>query len=242
MVGSRPGAPALAAALAGTLSLSAAAVTAGLASALGVAVGAAAAALVRARRRPRRQGMAPGRAPRGRVLRASGRRLSREPGARGVLPGGGRVPRGRSASVVGRGAAVGRRRLGASAVPGPCDRRAARCRRPRVAGGRPRRGPRHRPGRHGGRPRRGRRGPGHDRGTGTDPRRDLEGRLPAAGGPRPRAGRRVSGTVPAASRAVRAVDLGAARRRRHRFRRRLPPAVPHLVARGDRDRRSRSGT
>lgn len=48
MVGSRPGAPALAAALGGTLSLSAAAVTAGLASALGVAVGAAAAALVRA--------------------------------------------------------------------------------------------------------------------------------------------------------------------------------------------------
>jgi hypothetical protein len=48
MVGSRPGAPALAAALAGTLSLSAAAVTAGLASALGVAVGVAAAALVRA--------------------------------------------------------------------------------------------------------------------------------------------------------------------------------------------------
>jgi hypothetical protein len=48
MVGSRPGAPALAAALAGTLSLSAAAATAGLASALGVAVGAAAAALVRA--------------------------------------------------------------------------------------------------------------------------------------------------------------------------------------------------
>jgi hypothetical protein len=48
MVGSRPGAPALAAALAGTLSLSAAAVTAGLASALGVAVGAAAASLVRA--------------------------------------------------------------------------------------------------------------------------------------------------------------------------------------------------
>jgi hypothetical protein len=47
MVGSRPGAPALAAALAGTLQLSAAAVTAGLASALGVAVGAAAAALVR---------------------------------------------------------------------------------------------------------------------------------------------------------------------------------------------------
>jgi len=48
MVGSRPGAPALAAALAGTLDLNAAAVTAGLASALGVAVGAAAAALVRA--------------------------------------------------------------------------------------------------------------------------------------------------------------------------------------------------
>jgi hypothetical protein len=48
MVGSRPGAPALAAALAGTLSLSAAAVTAGLASALGVAAGAAAAGLVRA--------------------------------------------------------------------------------------------------------------------------------------------------------------------------------------------------
>jgi hypothetical protein len=48
MVGSRPGAPALAAALAGTLSLSAAAVTAGLASTLGVAVGAAAGALVRA--------------------------------------------------------------------------------------------------------------------------------------------------------------------------------------------------
>jgi hypothetical protein len=48
MVGSRPGAPALAAALAGTLQLNAAAVTAGLASALGVAVGAAAAALVRA--------------------------------------------------------------------------------------------------------------------------------------------------------------------------------------------------
>jgi hypothetical protein len=48
MVGSRPGAPALAAALAGTLLLNASAVTAGLASALGVAVGAAAAALVRA--------------------------------------------------------------------------------------------------------------------------------------------------------------------------------------------------
>jgi hypothetical protein len=47
-VGSRPGAPALAAALGGTLSLSAAAATAGLASALGVAVGGAAAALVRA--------------------------------------------------------------------------------------------------------------------------------------------------------------------------------------------------
>ena len=48
MVGSRPGAPALAAALAGTLQLNASAVTAGLSSALGVAVGAAAAALVRA--------------------------------------------------------------------------------------------------------------------------------------------------------------------------------------------------
>src|SRR5688500_14306287 len=48
MVGSRPGAPALAAALAGTLSLSAAAVTAGLASALGVAAGDAAAETVRA--------------------------------------------------------------------------------------------------------------------------------------------------------------------------------------------------
>jgi hypothetical protein len=48
MVGSRPGAPALAAALAGTLQLNAAAVTAGLASALGVAVGATSAALVRA--------------------------------------------------------------------------------------------------------------------------------------------------------------------------------------------------
>ncbi|MBA3738765.1 MAG: hypothetical protein H0W97_09365, partial [Actinobacteria bacterium] len=48
MVGSRPGAPALAAALAGSLLLNASAVTAGLSSALGVAVGAAAAALVRA--------------------------------------------------------------------------------------------------------------------------------------------------------------------------------------------------
>ena len=48
MVGSRPGAPALAAALAGTLQLNAAAVTAGLAAALGVGVGTAAAALVRA--------------------------------------------------------------------------------------------------------------------------------------------------------------------------------------------------
>ena len=48
MVGSRPGAPALAAGLAGSLLLNASAVTAGLASALGVAVGAAAAALVRA--------------------------------------------------------------------------------------------------------------------------------------------------------------------------------------------------
>ncbi len=48
MVGSRPGAPALAAALAGTLSLSAVAVTAGLASALGVVIGSGAAALVRA--------------------------------------------------------------------------------------------------------------------------------------------------------------------------------------------------
>jgi hypothetical protein len=47
-IGSRPGAPALAAALAGTLQLNAAAVTAGLAAALGVGVGAAAAALVRA--------------------------------------------------------------------------------------------------------------------------------------------------------------------------------------------------
>ncbi len=49
-VGSRPGAPALAAALAGTLQLNAAAVTAGLAAALGVGVGTAAAALVRAAR------------------------------------------------------------------------------------------------------------------------------------------------------------------------------------------------
>ncbi len=48
MVGSRPGAPALAAALAGSLLLNASAVTAGLASALGVATGAAGAALVRA--------------------------------------------------------------------------------------------------------------------------------------------------------------------------------------------------
>jgi len=48
MVGSRPGAPALAAALAGSLLLNASAVTAGLSSALGVVVGAAAAALVRA--------------------------------------------------------------------------------------------------------------------------------------------------------------------------------------------------
>lgn len=48
MVGSRPGAPALASALAGTLLLNATAVTAGLASALGVAVGTASAALVRA--------------------------------------------------------------------------------------------------------------------------------------------------------------------------------------------------
>jgi hypothetical protein len=47
-IGSRPGAPALAAALAGTLNLNVAAVTAGVASALGVAVGASAAALVRA--------------------------------------------------------------------------------------------------------------------------------------------------------------------------------------------------
>ncbi len=48
MMGSRPGAPALAAALAGTLQLNVTAVTAGLASALGVATGVAAAALVRA--------------------------------------------------------------------------------------------------------------------------------------------------------------------------------------------------
>jgi hypothetical protein len=48
MVGSRPGAPALASALAGTLLLNASAVTAGLSSALGVAIGAATAALVRA--------------------------------------------------------------------------------------------------------------------------------------------------------------------------------------------------
>jgi len=48
MIGSRPGAPALAAALGETLLLDAAAVTAGLASALGVALGAAAAAFVRA--------------------------------------------------------------------------------------------------------------------------------------------------------------------------------------------------
>jgi hypothetical protein len=47
-IGSRPGAPALAAALAGTLQLNAAAVTAGLAAALGVGVGEAAAGLVRA--------------------------------------------------------------------------------------------------------------------------------------------------------------------------------------------------
>jgi hypothetical protein len=47
-IGSRPGAPALAAAVAGTLQLNAASVTAGLASALGVAAGATAAALVRA--------------------------------------------------------------------------------------------------------------------------------------------------------------------------------------------------
>lgn len=47
-IGSRPGAPALAAALGGTLQLDAAAVSAGLASALGVGVGTASAALVRA--------------------------------------------------------------------------------------------------------------------------------------------------------------------------------------------------
>jgi hypothetical protein len=47
-IGSRPGAPALAAALAGTLNLNASAVTAALAAALGVAVGTAAGALVRA--------------------------------------------------------------------------------------------------------------------------------------------------------------------------------------------------
>ena len=46
-VGSRPGAPAIAAVLAGTLNLNAAAATAALASAMGVAIGAAAAALVR---------------------------------------------------------------------------------------------------------------------------------------------------------------------------------------------------
>jgi hypothetical protein len=48
LVGSRPGAPALAAALAGTLSLNAAAVTAALPAALGIAAGTAAAGLVRA--------------------------------------------------------------------------------------------------------------------------------------------------------------------------------------------------
>jgi hypothetical protein len=48
MIGSRPGAPALAAALAGALQLDATAVAAALASALGVATGTAAAALVRA--------------------------------------------------------------------------------------------------------------------------------------------------------------------------------------------------
>jgi hypothetical protein len=47
-IGSRPGAPAIAAVLAGTLNLNAAAVTAALASAMGVVIGVAAAALVRA--------------------------------------------------------------------------------------------------------------------------------------------------------------------------------------------------
>ena len=47
-IGSRPGAPALAAALGGTLNLNAAAVTAALSSALGVSIGTTAAAIVRA--------------------------------------------------------------------------------------------------------------------------------------------------------------------------------------------------
>ena len=163
MVGSRPGAPALAAALAGTLSLSAAAVTAGLASALGVAVGAAAAALVR----------------------AAGERAAQRGHAAGLLAGvfsvhlvagylanlvlaatflaAAAMP-GRTASiVVGRGAPARGRRARASTVPRARDRRVARSRRARVAGGRPRRGPRHRPVRHRGRPRRGRGGARDDR-------------------------------------------------------------------------------
>ena len=163
MVGSRPGAPALAAALAGTLSLSAAAVTAGLASALGVAIGAAAAALVR----------------------AAGGRIGGSWLLAGLLAGVFSVHlvagylanlvlaatflaaaaclAGRTEGVVGSGAAPRGRRPGASAVPRARDRRVARRRRARVAGGRPRRGQGHRSVRRGRRPRRGRGRARHDR-------------------------------------------------------------------------------
>ena len=138
--------------------------------------------------------------------------------------------------MVGRGTAPRGRRTRTSAVPRARDRRAVGRRRTRVAGGRPRRGPRHHPCGHSRRPRRGRGRARHGRRRQADPRGDLEGRLPPPGGSRHAADRRLPRALPAPGGALRAMDLGAARRRRDDDRGRLPSPVPHLVARGDGDR------
>ena len=137
------------------------------------------------RRRPHRRVVAPGGAPRGRLLRASRRRVPREPGARRDVPGRGGLPGRRTEGVVGSGAPPRGWRPGASAVPRARDRRVARSRRARVAGGRPRRGQGHRSVRSGRRPRRGRGRARHDRRPRSDRRPDLEGWLPPPGGTRP---------------------------------------------------------
>ena len=188
------------------------------------------------RRQPRRSCVDARRAARGCLLRAPGRRVPGEPDPRRLLPGRGRGVGRSHTRVVGRGPAPRRWRDRPPAVPGPRDRRAAGHRDPRLACGRPRRGPRHRAVGRGGRPRRGGRRPRHDRRAGTDRRRDLEGRLPPAGGTRHHPRRYVPRAVPAPCRQVRAVDRRPARDPRHARRRRVPAPVHRFLARRDRDR------
>ena len=193
-------------------------------------------------RRPRRgEDVAPRRAPRGGLLRPSRRRLPGQSRGRRRVPRGRGVPRRPPPVVVGGRRAPRRRWPGACAVPCPRDRGVRGSRRARLASGRPRRSPRHRAIRHGGRRRRGSRHPRDDRGTRSDRLRDVEGRVPPTGGTRPTARRRVPRAVPATGGPLRPVDLGPARRRWDGGRRclggkRVPPAVPRVVAHGDRGR------